>query len=407
MASAGIVRAQEDPLLNIALPESASGKGEDAPKTEAKPLTNARIVSMVKSGVSDDKIIPLISQYPAKLDTGLEALIQLHEDGVSNAVIDAIKRYAPKTRQSAKNSGPAKKSNAANGKLKVAVLDFKTIGGTSDLGEGAAEILRTTLMDTGKYVVIERGLLKQVLEEQKLGLSGAVEPKTAVGIGKILGANLVAAGSVVKTGGTYTLNVRFVSVETGAVVFAKKLATQREGKIPDLCNQVVVMLSRGEASDMQDEPGFESSALGAEREAAPEKAKMMRWGTELAAGLWTMDGADFKKDKAWEEASALPGDTLSLKLQQGRLGGAFYVFAESEKKLGFGASLGFGLMPKVSYDFGGYILSDDITYNTIFTNKTTHIPADIYLKYRPKDAKYGIFGGFGADYVMVKTDVSK
>ncbi len=73
---------------------------------------------------------------------------------------------------------------AQDGKIKVAVLDFKTIGDNSNLGEGAAEIMRTALAGTGKYSVVERGMLKQILEEQKLGQSGVVDQKTAVGIGK-------------------------------------------------------------------------------------------------------------------------------------------------------------------------------------------------------------------------------
>jgi len=137
-------------------------------------------------------------------------------------------------------------SFAAEDKTKMAVLDFKTIGDSADLGEGAAEILRTTLMQTGKYTVVERSMLKQVLDEQKLGLSGAIDQNTAIGIGKILGAKLVAVGSVVKMGDSYTLNIRFVDVETGEVVSGEKLSTQSREDIPDLCGQMVRMLSKNE-----------------------------------------------------------------------------------------------------------------------------------------------------------------
>lgn len=74
-------------------------------------------------------------------------------------------------------------------KVKVAVLDFRTVGDSADLGEGAAEILRTTLMETGRYTVIERGMLNQVLEEQKLSLTGIIDPKTAAGIEKYWARN--------------------------------------------------------------------------------------------------------------------------------------------------------------------------------------------------------------------------
>jgi TolB-like protein len=126
----------------------------------------------------------------------------------------------------------------------IAVMDFKTVGDSSDLGEGAAEILRTTLMETRKFTVVERSMLKQVLKEQKLSLSGVTDQKAAVVVGKILRAKLVAVGSVVKMGESYTLNVRFIDVETGEVVSGKKLTTQSREKIPGLCGQMVKMLSK-------------------------------------------------------------------------------------------------------------------------------------------------------------------
>ena len=135
---------------------------------------------------------------------------------------------------------------ALEGKPKMAVLDFRTVGDSAELGEGAAEILRTTLAETGKYTVVERSMLKKVLKEQKLGLSGVINQNTAVGIGKILGAQIVAAGSVVKLGESYTLNIRFVDVETGEVISGKKLTAKSREDIPDLCGQMVSILSKKE-----------------------------------------------------------------------------------------------------------------------------------------------------------------
>lgn len=64
-------------------------------QADAKSLTNERIVSLVKSGIDDDIIISLISRSPASFDASLSALSDLHDAGVSNAVINAIKRRTP------------------------------------------------------------------------------------------------------------------------------------------------------------------------------------------------------------------------------------------------------------------------------------------------------------------------
>lgn len=143
-------------------------------------------------------------------------------------------------------------TTAAEVKLKMAVLDFKTVGDSRELGDGAAEILRTTLSETGRYIVVERDMLNQVLKEQKLGSSGAVDQATAVGIGKILGAQVVTVGSVVRLGETYTLNVRFVDVGTGEVLSGKKLTAKSSDDIPSLCSQMVKIFSKREPSQQLD-----------------------------------------------------------------------------------------------------------------------------------------------------------
>ncbi len=130
----------------------------------------------------------------------------------------------------------------------------------------------------------------------------------------------------------------------------------------------------------------------------PPAAHAETSGMEFSGAVWTMDGADFGKDKAWQKASMFPGDTASFKIKRDKIGGAISVFTESEKRFGFGTSLGYGLMPQVSYkvDFGG-------TGYTL-TNKTSCIPLEVYLKFRPEYGEYRLFAGVGADYIMAKTD---
>jgi curli biogenesis system outer membrane secretion channel CsgG len=87
----------------------------------------------------------------------------------------------------------------------LAVMKFTTTagGGTNywygaswDLGEGMAEMLATALVETGKFKVLERQQIHDVLGEQDLGASGRVDPATAAKIGKILGARYLVYGTV-------------------------------------------------------------------------------------------------------------------------------------------------------------------------------------------------------------------
>lgn len=145
-------------------------------------------------------------------------------------------------------------ASASEDTPKIVVLDFKTTGDSADFGETVAETLRAALKKTGKYVVVKRGILRQTLEEQKLSLTGGVDQKTVIRIGKVFRADFIAVGIVANTGGSYSLNVRFVDVETGEAIFGKKLTFNTKGEIPALCAQIVKLLEQDEVEAAADAP---------------------------------------------------------------------------------------------------------------------------------------------------------
>jgi curli biogenesis system outer membrane secretion channel CsgG len=51
------------------------------------------------------------------------------------------------------------------------------------VGDGMSEMLTTTLVKSGKYRVMERAQMEKLLQEQGLGMSGAVTPQTAAQAG--------------------------------------------------------------------------------------------------------------------------------------------------------------------------------------------------------------------------------
>ncbi len=133
---------------------------------------------------------------------------------------------------------------------KIAVLDFKSILVSEELGFAVSEILRTELAGFEEYTVIERGKLKEILHEQALQLSGSVDSETAVEIGKLVGAKMVVNGSIVKTGEVYTINSRFVDVETGIVKDGKNVQGQGENEIPEMVKELALIIT-SEAVDME------------------------------------------------------------------------------------------------------------------------------------------------------------
>jgi len=108
-------------------------------------------------------------------------------------------------------------------KKTIAILDFESIGSEEYLGKAVAEIIRTELVETRKFRVVERAQIKKALSEQELQTSGAIDDESAVQIGKLLGADLIIVGSVVKIGTSYTINSRLIDVQTGEVQLGRNV----------------------------------------------------------------------------------------------------------------------------------------------------------------------------------------
>ncbi|MBI4772610.1 MAG: hypothetical protein HY788_00280 [Deltaproteobacteria bacterium] len=112
----------------------------------------------------------------------------------------------------------------AENKPTVAVLDFESIGSEEYLGKAVAEIMRTELVGTQQFRVVERAQIRRALSEQELQMSGVIDDRSAVELGKLLGADLIIVGSVVKIGTAYTINSRMIDVKTGEAKLGRNVS---------------------------------------------------------------------------------------------------------------------------------------------------------------------------------------
>lgn len=130
-------------------------------------------------------------------------------------------------------------------KTVVAVMNFS--GGEvleERLRIRMADALVTSLVQAGRFDVVERERLDLVMTEQNLTQTGRVDPATAARVGRILGAELVVFGLV--TGATeqkidkfsydlvrveVSIDVRAVNVSTGRVVISENARGSAEAKV--------------------------------------------------------------------------------------------------------------------------------------------------------------------------------
>ena len=94
----------------------------------------------------------------------------------------------------------AERYNGPKARIAVARFENKTADSynwySPSIGDGMADMLTTALVNSGRYIVLERQALDDVLGEQDLGASGRVREDTAAAIGEIEGAELLVVAAV-------------------------------------------------------------------------------------------------------------------------------------------------------------------------------------------------------------------
>jgi len=80
------------------------------------------------------------------------------------------------------------------------------------------EILVAHLKKIGTYTLSERILLKKVLEEQALQLSGMIDEEMAGEVGKLYGLEAIITGSVMKVGEEITISGRVIHTESAEII---------------------------------------------------------------------------------------------------------------------------------------------------------------------------------------------
>ena len=119
----------------------------------------------------------------------------------------------------------------AGEKFKIAINDLEAFGVPETLALSASDLLRTELFRTGYFHVMERKQMDKILAEHAFQLSGATE-QDIVEIGKFLGVQLMAMGSINLLGREFIINIRLVDIEEARVKAAETVRARGEERIP-------------------------------------------------------------------------------------------------------------------------------------------------------------------------------
>ena len=122
--------------------------------------------------------------------------------------------------QNVQSASPAPVKDAAADAVTIAVANIEAEGAAASDAMMVAEILRSELVRTGAFRVADKRNMDKVLSEQAFQQTGCTNSECAVKLGKVLNVKKMVVGSFGKLMGQYMLNVHFVDVETGEIVYS-------------------------------------------------------------------------------------------------------------------------------------------------------------------------------------------
>ena len=100
----------------------------------------------------------------------------------------------------------------------IAVLDFEPQGIPQSEVRTLADRFRQELFNTGKYRVLERGKMEEILQEQGFQQTGCISNECVVEVGKMIGVKQMIGGSIGKVGSVFSVTVRIIDIETGEIL---------------------------------------------------------------------------------------------------------------------------------------------------------------------------------------------
>jgi len=106
-------------------------------------------------------------------------------------------------------------------KMSIAVMDIEPLGVDSNIARTLSENMRTKLLNTGRFEVLERAQMDRLIAEMKIQQTGLTDIQNAAELGKMLNVEKLIIGSIGQMGNTYQLNVRLVDVSKAVTEVAE------------------------------------------------------------------------------------------------------------------------------------------------------------------------------------------
>lgn len=136
----------------------------------------------------------------------------------------------------------------AQTKPKIAIFDPTAVSISLERGtkDAIRELISSAVVNSKRYMVLERAFLERILQEQAFSHSSIVDDKDAVAIGKLAGAEKVLLSVLTPSSENILFTVKLLNLETSNVEYqqiyyakdVKDLLRNIHAKISQFCNKI-------------------------------------------------------------------------------------------------------------------------------------------------------------------------
>lgn len=174
----------------------------------------------------------------------------------------------------------------------IAVLDLETKGLDESAGKILSDKLREDLLATGRFLVMERSEMVDIMKEHGLQQSGACSDDGCLSnMGKMLGVEKMVAGSMGKLGKRTLISVRLFDINTGKI--EKTVSQSNKLAVDDLPKMLTVAARKLAGMDV-----------------AADEADLAKLEQSTALQEKSDEEMEFKKKKEIAEASSGSGKSF-------------------------------------------------------------------------------------------------
>ena len=149
-----------------------------------------------------------------------EQMLALQKDAARSKEIDRLVKDLAKRFRKQKSKTKRGQDTWTSRPMVLSFVDFQDKGGLAER-DGLGLVMTAQLADklnaSGRVKVVERAVMDRLLSELNLGSSELADPETALKLGQVLAAKLMATGTLLFTPGNTLLSLRLIDTETSAI----------------------------------------------------------------------------------------------------------------------------------------------------------------------------------------------